>query len=495
MQEPRLLHSPGSTSAGATPTSAELGKRFSASFLVHTGVILLVLLIGIVVLGACSDDEAETIAATATPESTAIPTPEPEQPATPAPEATPTPEPAPESDEIPVAGEVMFRSDMTDWDQDQDGRFVEDGTYHLRVGLQDEHGDTSYGIWTLGPDEDFANVRVDVDLRLVTEIDPDGYGCLMLRWVFDWLEDWVHAYVFFCMYGDGTTEAGFQPSVSEEPEILLPRESRDAGSDPSVWTTLSVVASADELWFLINDQLVGTTTHSVSPEGGIGVSVFNETADLTEFEFTNAMVRALETSATEMPTSTSTATTVTTDLLEAVEQGLVTVEASGDGLQWIDVTITSRSESPLEVMIPIGTVFVSQAPTVQDMVVTREETILLSVGESVVSSLLVACMNMELDAPCESDTLEISQTSPPDDLVKLLALPDFSSEPFRIQQFAVWTITENPESAAAYRGLTIGLGPFGSGPDEDELRQIRSLFEQGGIEPILYPVLADLNEQ
>jgi hypothetical protein len=101
-------------------------------------------------------------------------------------------------------------------------------------------------------------------------------------------------------------------------------------------------------------------------------------------------------------------------------------------------------------------------------------------------TLSVACANMELNAPEESDHFAVNTAPVPKDLIKLLNLPAFLEEPFRVQQFAIWTITDNPP-----RGGYVGLGYFGvgSGPDEEEMQRIRALFQQAGIPTDRYQAL------
>jgi hypothetical protein len=93
---------------------------------------------------------------------------------------------------------------------------------------------------------------------------------------------------------------------------------------------------------------------------------------------------------------------------------------------------------------------------------------------------------MELGVPEESDTFSVSTAPTSEDLVKLLSLPNFLEETFRVQQFAIWTITDNP-TRAGY----VGLGRFGvgSGPSDEEMQRIRALFEQAVIPTDRYQAL------
>lgn len=65
----------------------------------------------------------------------------------------------------------------------------------------------------------------------------------------------------------------------------------------------------------------------------------------------------------------------------------------------------------------------------------------------------------------------------------LLQRPQFGRAPFRVQQFAVWTLTDNP-SRRGFVGL--GSGISGTGPSDEEIDAIRALFEAAGVAPGAY---------
>src|SRR3990170_7702427 len=77
------------------------------------------------------------------------------------------------------------------------------------------------------------------------------------------------------------------------------------------------------------------------------------------------------------------------------------------------------------------------------------------------------------------DAFTISTGAASARLLRLLAVPDFADASFRGQQFAVWTITDNPA-----RTGYVGLGSFGvgSGPSNDEMAEIKALFKKAGLD-------------
>jgi hypothetical protein len=70
----------------------------------------------------------------------------------------------------------------------------------------------------------------------------------------------------------------------------------------------------------------------------------------------------------------------------------------------------------------------------------------------------------------------------------LLAVPTFGEQPFRVDQFAIWTVIENPRRHD-YVHLGTAFEIIGSGPSDEELGTIRDLFEEAGIDPADYRAL------
>lgn len=176
-------------------------------------------------------------------------------------------------------------------------------------------------------------------------------------------------------------------------------------------------------------------------------------------------------------------------LAAAVADGLVTVKAIGDSLQSLDLEITSKADEPLTVNIPAGTYFIPKRAATQTMVSTASTWVDLPAGETLDKVLDVACAQMHDDQPGESgksDTFTVRQTAAKGDLAKLLKSDAFAEAAFRVQQFAIWTITSNPSKSGYVRLGSFGVG---SGPSSAELREIKSIFKDAGITTSSYRAL------
>ncbi|HEX5148448.1 MAG TPA: hypothetical protein VFW02_05160, partial [Candidatus Limnocylindrales bacterium] len=174
------------------------------------------------------------------------------------------------------------------------------------------------------------------------------------------------------------------------------------------------------------------------------------------------------------------------ELRAAVAAGKVAVTGTGSGLQRLEITVTSRDTGTLGVAITSGTVFHPSLGATQTMVTITSKTLALAPGESKTLTLDVACAAMHLDQPGSSDQFALDPAQAGGPLVSLLGVPDFAGQTFRVKQFAIWTITDNPP-----RGGYVGIGSFGfgTGPSDAEIVAIRQLFVKAGLDPSAYIAL------
>ncbi len=189
------------------------------------------------------------------------------------------------------------------------------------------------------------------------------------------------------------------------------------------------------------------------------------------------------------------------ELAEAQSKGLIEYIAYGqDNLERFKLSLTSKSDDTLEISILPGTVFEPQSASVQSMVVIAEKVLLLHPHKTAGPvNIDAAGATMRLDIPSASDRLVVKMTPAAGDLMKLLNLSDFHNETFQTQQFAIWTITDNPRRDE-YTSI-IGTRPssLGTGLGEEEVEKIRLLFEMAEISTDNYralqkPVFAELIE-
>jgi hypothetical protein len=190
-------------------------------------------------------------------------------------------------------------------------------------------------------------------------------------------------------------------------------------------------------------------------------------------------------SATDTPSATDTSSGV--DLVTAVRHGLVAVQAAGDGIQSMQLSLSSKTSDSIDVTVTPGMIFKAAAADVQSMVATSATDVVLNPGDSGVPLTVdVACTNMHLSAPTSSNTFSV-RSSQSRTLRLLVSLADFQQSSPQVQQFAVWTITDNPGRYGFTELCTDSANC--SGPTDDEIDQIRQLFKEAGITTSNYAAL------
>jgi hypothetical protein len=172
-----------------------------------------------------------------------------------------------------------------------------------------------------------------------------------------------------------------------------------------------------------------------------------------------------------------------TNLVDAILNGWVIASISGDGLSQIDISLKPQVDFGLELEIEPGTIFEAQSGGVQNMVLRRGTVVVLKPEVEISLELEVSCANMELKEPSQQDSFLVNRGTS-EDLARLLKFPEFRFESIRIQQFAIWTITDNP-SRTEYTGITDQSGT-GSGPTDEEFLRIRDLLVSAGVDPTQY---------
>lgn len=189
------------------------------------------------------------------------------------------------------------------------------------------------------------------------------------------------------------------------------------------------------------------------------------------------------------PTLPRTENLTQSTLRDAINKGWVIATITGtESYLTIDISLKSQVGFILELSIEPGTLFEAQSEDVQNMVARSGTVVVLKPDTEVFFELEAACVNMELETPSESDTFLVSQGAISSDLMTLLDLPEFRFESLRVQQYGVWTITENPARCGYYE-LEDLFDVFG-GPTNDEVERILGLFQGVGIDISQYQVFS-----
>ncbi len=237
---------------------------------------------------------AGTATTSTAPVPTATPSPSPTQTATPT--ATPTPSATPSSQSStsqPTEGTLFFHSPMTEIEPgvDESGSVgtVTAAGYMVTIPPDGEAFDVNS---TLAGDASFS-----LTTRAVSPIG-DGSGCLMFRAEVTTTDVGFYG---LCLLYSGTEVLGVQAvyasteSGNTDPQVTdLGLYAPFPGLSSTEWNTIKVIAQGDHFWFLLNDELVGETTHSGRATGMIGYLAYNfDLSQEQSIEFRDFTIRSL----------------------------------------------------------------------------------------------------------------------------------------------------------------------------------------------------------
>ena len=175
----------------------------------------------------------------------------------------------------------------------------------------------------------------------------------------------------------------------------------------------------------------------------------------------------------------------TVTLREAVEKGELRVTPRGNDLNAVVLELELVGTEPLEVTIPAGLYLRSDSETYQNMIVTKAQTITVRAGSPAQARLAAACVNMHRSIPRKSQGFTLGWTHPTmaNKMARLLALPEFQQAGSSLQQYAIWTLTDNPSSTGYVRIVRGPAVPLFGNPElsQETKEGIRQLFEKAGF--------------
>jgi hypothetical protein len=248
---------------------------------------------------------------------------------------------------------------------------------------------------------------------------------------------------------------------------------------PVSWETSDFLVRAVDGQLIGEDDLVRITGTVTSPLPGrpSGPEMDCSVDEISKIERINH------------PTLPATENLTQSTLRDAIIKGWVIATITGtESYLTIDINLESQVDFDLEISIGPGTLFEAQSEGVQNMVARSGTVAVLRPQAEAFFRLEAVCVNMELETPSESDTFLVGQGAISDDLMTLINLPEFRFESHRVQQYAVWTITENPGRCGYYE--LEDLFDVFSGPTNDEVERNLSLFQRTGIDISQYQVFS-----
>jgi len=132
------------------------------------------------------------------------------------------------------------------------------------------------------------------------------------------------------------------------------------------------------------------------------------------------------------------------DIVDLLKEGKIKAKPSGSGIKNVKLELKLEVEYKIPVRIPVGTFFLC-AGSAQNMVTTREKTVVLENDDWISVTVEVACANRTRDIPRSKDTFNIERSPKQQELQELIPLLRKANASFAIRQAAVWIVTDDAD--------------------------------------------------
>jgi hypothetical protein len=128
-----------------------------------------------------------------------------------------------------------------------------------------------------------------------------------------------------------------------------------------------------------------------------------------------------------------------------IRDGRIEVETQGSGIESVSVRLRRLVATSVTVRIPVGTYFVSQNSSAQNMITTAAVEQTLSSDEWVSLSPSAACADRPRDIPGSGDRFTVQASPHQEELARLMPALDAAGVPFGVRQAAVWIVTDDAD--------------------------------------------------
>lgn len=175
-------------------------------------------------------------------------------------------------------------------------------------------------------------------------------------------------------------------------------------------------------------------------------------------------------------------------IIDLVNEGSILVQATGNGIDGLDLDIENLIDELLNVEIPAGTYFVSNTGGEQNMVVRHSKVVQVEPNDLLSTLLDAACAEMQDDVPGDETGFTI-QRQGTDDLARLMTVLDAAYVDYDVEQAAIWIVTNN----ADYYDLGTLVSGWGNARVilEDEAAQAMRLVDEAGLNITYYAIWND----
>jgi len=141
----------------------------------------------------------------------------------------------------------------------------------------------------------------------------------------------------------------------------------------------------------------------------------------------------------------SDAASPTNDIVDLIKNKIVEVKIHGDDITGVSLSIRRLVNRPVEVLVPVGSFFVSANSSAQNMVATAESETTLTDGDWQTISVSAACANRPRDIPSSGDRFTVLRSPKQKELAALMPVLEQANADIPTKQAAVWIVTDNAD--------------------------------------------------
>ena len=151
-----------------------------------------------------------------------------------------------------------------------------------------------------------------------------------------------------------------------------------------------------------------------------------------------------------------------TAITTLMSQNKISAVITGIDINKVSISMTNLTDTPLMVVLPLGTWFGSQASYTQNMLLTHEVRLYLPSKGTENRNVGTACMNIDRGIPYSEDSFNSVNYLGDDALLtKVIKALNDKGAYYSVVQAAVWRITDNASTYDLTHTLRSGFGGFG----------------------------------
>lgn len=173
------------------------------------------------------------------------------------------------------------------------------------------------------------------------------------------------------------------------------------------------------------------------------------------------------------------------DIVDLLDKRMIEVEPVGSGIESVAVKMRRLVPYGVTVKVPVGTFFVCEDHSTQNMVTTAECRETLKTDDWVTVSVSSACANRSRSVPDFMDRFTVERSAHSLDLVRLMPALDKAQVSYAVRQAAVWIVTDNASYSNLSRLVSRPAGMLTGGSqmiNHHEAAKAMKICDEAGID-------------